>query len=75
MQRSDDDKTGDFDVFGKKEPFSKLIFQYTPEKFDSLFELMRFNTLLHKDVSFKWLRVVKKEQENTPESLSRFSGV
>ena len=48
--RDADDKSGDFEIFSEGTPYSTFNFHYEKKNFDRLHNLMRFNTLLHKEV-------------------------
>jgi len=48
VERDEDDTRGDFDLFGDTSPYSTFNFHYEKKNFDRLHNLMRFNTLLHK---------------------------
>jgi len=47
--RDADDKSGDFEIFSEGTPYSTFNFHYEKKNFDRLHNLMRFNTLLHKE--------------------------
>ena len=48
--RKDDDTRGDFDVFSEDNPWSTFDFVYKKEEFEILHDLVKFNTLINKQV-------------------------
>ena len=57
--RDPDDKSGDFDVFSKKDVYSTFKFCYKKEEFDDIHNLMKFNTFINKEVSKKLKGIFK----------------
>ena len=48
--RKPDDKEGDFEIFSEDNPWSTFDFHYKIDEFEKLHDLVKFNTLISKQV-------------------------
>ena len=52
MPREPEDKAGDFQIFTEETPYSTYDFQYEEHEFEKLHNLIKFNTIINKQVRY-----------------------
>jgi phospholipase A2 len=65
---------GNFDIFDDPEqPYSSFNFEYKPEAFERMHELMKFNTLLNMDLIKEKIGYYVGYRRNNPKYAQQYS--